>query len=183
MRVLFLIGLFSLFGPPAYAQGVCALSPGDQAALPEGLSGAWQGAVVQAIAVQAGKPSALPLDRAQRPAQFSASGEGLVFSDATTQSPIDLAPVTGSDWNFALPGESPLSAAELLDPLLQEAAVDCPVGALPQYRGEVAMDAARKVTFHAFVLGTQRVVLVMQVGSTGAPRAEGVRAVLDFSRE
>lgn len=158
----------------------CRLDAGAAAALPATLSGEWQGTVVQAIAVQAGKPSALPTDGAQRPAQFAASAAGLVFSDATTQSPITLSPVTGADWDFALPGESHLAAAELLEPLLQ--AADCPVGSLPQYRGTVAMDAARKVTFHAFVLNAQHLLLVMQVGSTGAPRAEGVRAVLDFSR-
>ena len=174
---------FACLGGAARADDVCRLDVAAEAALPALLAGTWQGGVAQAIAVQAGKPSALPLDRAQRPAQIAASANGLVFSDATTQSPISMAPVTGSDWNFALPGESPLSAAELLDPLLKAAAVVCPVGELPQFRGEVAMDAARKVTFHAFVLGTQHVVLVMQVGSTGAPRAEGVRAVLEFSRE
>lgn len=167
------------------AEGVdpyCRLDVAAEAALPAQLAGEWQGAVVQAIAVQAGQPSVLPVDGAQRPAQFAASAEGLVFSDATTPSPITLLPVTGSDWDFALPGESPLAAAELLDPLLQAAAVACPVGSLPQYRGTVAMDAARKVTFHAFVLNAQHLLLVMQVGSSGAPRAEGVRAVLNFSR-
>ena len=169
-------------GHAAGAEGYCRLDMAAAAALPADLTGEWQGAVEQAIAVQAGKPSVLPVDGAQRPAQFAASAEGLVFSDATTPSPITLLPVTGSDWDFALPGESPLAAAELLDPLLQAAAVACPVGSLPQYRGTVAMDAARKVTFHAFVLNAQHLLLVMQVGSSGAPRAEGVRAVLNFSR-
>ena len=152
------------------------------AALPAQLAGEWQGTAVQAIAVQAGKPSVVPVDGARRPAQFATSADGLLFSDATTPSPIPLLPVSGADWDFALPGESPLAAAELLDPLLQAAAEDCPVGNLPQYRGTMAMDASRKVTFHAFVLSAQHLLLVMHVGSTGAPRAEGVRAVLEFSR-
>ena len=182
MRVSAIAIGFALMAQAAFAEGYCRLDVAAAAALPADLTGEWQGAVEQAIAVQAGKPSVLPVDGAQRPAQFAASAEGLVFSDATTPSPITLLPVTGSDWDFALPGESPLAAAELLDPLLQAAAVACPVGSLPQYRGTVAMDAARKVTFHAFVLNAQHLLLVMQVGSSGAPRAEGVRAVLDFSR-
>lgn len=182
MRVSAIAIGFALMAQAAFAEGYCRLDVAAEAALPVQLAGTWQGAVAQAIAVQAGKPSVLPVDGAQRPAQFAASAEGLVFSDATTPSPITLLPVTGSDWDFALPGESPLAAAELLDPLLQAAAVACPVGSLPQYRGTVAMDAARKVTFHAFVLNAQHLLLVMQVGSSGAPRAEGVRAVLNFSR-
>ena len=182
MRVSAIAIGFALMAQAAFAEGYCRLDVAAEAALPVQLAGTWQGAVAQAIAVQAGKPSVLPVDGAQRPAQFAASAEGLVFSGATTPSPITLLPVTGSDWDFALPGESPLAAAELLDPLLQAAAVACPVGRLPQYRGTVAMDAARKVTFHAFVLNAQHLLLVMQVGSSGAPRAEGVRAVLNFSR-
>ena len=142
----------------------------------------WQGNVVQFLTVTAGKPQLGPGDDSRKPASFTAEGENLLFSDATTKAAVTLTPSNGAKWDFALPGEAPLAAEELLSPMLATANIACPVEFLPQFFGTTQIDASATVEFHAYVLTPHHMMMVIQFHPADQAAANGLRAVIDFIR-
>jgi hypothetical protein len=132
--------------------------------------------------VQEGKPRLLPEGAAPTPARLAAVAGGLRYSDATAPDGIDLAAGAVAE-NFALPGESPLLAEELLRP--QIAAEACDLKDIPQFQGAMPMANAVTARFHAYVVSGDDMLMVMQVGQLGPlakPSDTAVRAVLRFRR-
>ncbi|WP_156317420.1 hypothetical protein [Cypionkella psychrotolerans] len=181
MRGLWIAVWLGLAGV-AVADPFCKPSAAELVALPGLLVGDWQGEIVQGVAVQGGKPSLLPEGGQPTPATLAVAGAAISFADATTPQPVLLS-ATAATEDFALPGESPLGAEELLGPLMLEGG--CAVGDLPQFEGAAAMAAGMAVRFSAFVLGKSQLLMVMQVGQVGPvakPSGAGVRVVLRYSR-
>ncbi len=166
----------------AVADPFCKPDAAELVALPGMLAGDWQGEILQGVAVQGGKPRVLPTDAKPTPATLAVAGQAISFSDATTPAPV-LLDVTTSAVDFALPGESPLDAAELLGPILPESA--CALSDLPQFHGAVSMAQGMAVQFRAYMVARDQVLMVMQVGQVGPvakPSGTAVRVVLRYSR-
>lgn len=176
------IGIWLGLAGVAVADPYCKPDAAELAALPGLLAGEWQGEIVQGVAVQGGRPRVLPTDGKPSPAVLAAAGQAISFSDATTPAPV-LLNVTTSAMDFALPGESPLDAAELLGPLLPESG--CALVDLPQFHGAVSMAQGMAVQFRAYVVARDQLLMVMQVGQVGpVAKASGtaVRVVLRYGR-
>lgn len=169
----------------AVADPFCAPGVAELATLPGLVAGTWQGVIAQGVVVQAGKPSALPQGSADT-AVFSAVPGGISFSDATTADGIVLMPgAAGPVPDFALPGESPMAADELLGPLLAEAGIACAPNDLPRFQGGQPMPGGMAATFQAYLLSQHQMLMVMQVGQAGPvvdQKADGVRVVLSYTR-
>ena len=170
------------FAGTALADPYCKPDAAELTALPELLAGEWQGEIVQGVAVQDGKPSVLPTDGKSTPAVLAVVGRAISFSDATTTAPV-LLDIATKAVDFALPGESPLDAEELLGPLLPE--TGCALVDLPQFRGAVSMAQGMAVQFRAYVVARDQLLIVMQVAQVGPvarPTGSAVRVVLRYGR-
>lgn len=180
MRVLALALMF--VAGTAVAEPFCKPDAAELAALPAAVAGDWQGALLQGVAVQDGKPRLLPEGGAPTPAKVTAAGAGLRYSDATAPEGIDLAASSAVE-NYALPGESPLLAEELLTPVM--AAGGCSLADLPQFLGATPLAGGVSARFHAYVISGSEMLMVMQVGQVGPLAKPGnlaVRAVLRYTR-
>ena len=188
MRGLWIAVWLSLSGlglaGAAVADPYCKPDAAELAALPGLLAGDWQGAVVQGVAVQGGKPGILPTGGPATPAVLTAAGAGaaISFADATTPAPVVLDAAAGAV-DFALPGESPLGGDELLGPLLVENRGA--VGDLAQFAGALALAQGMVARFHAYVVAQDQLLMVMQVGRVGPvaqPDGTAVRVVVRYQR-
>ena len=166
----------------ALAEDYCLRNGAEHPALAVDLATDWQGEVVQFLTVTDGKPQIIPRDNTRKTASFTAKGQTLNFTDATTHSPVALEPANGSKWDFALPGEAPLKAEELLGPMLVSASITCPIEFLPQYFGTSRFGTSALVEFHAYVLTRHHILMVIQLHPTEQATANGLRAVIDFTR-
>ena len=164
------------------AEDYCLQKGVEHPAFAVDLATDWQGQVVQFLTVTDGKPQIGPRDDSRKTASFEAKGETLLFTDATKSSPVALAPANGAKWDFALPGEAPLKAEELLGPMLQSANITCPVEFLPQFFGTSRFGNTAMVEFHAYILTPHHMLMVIQLHPADQATANGLRAVIDLTR-
>ena len=118
----------------AVADPYCRPDAAEMAALPAALAGDWQSTLLQSMMVVDGQPSGMAPSDTIMPVTIAGEAGGISLLDAAMGQAFGLKAVLG-DAEFALPGETPLGAAELLGPLLDEAGVTCGAVDLPQFRG------------------------------------------------
>ena len=164
------------------AEDYCLQKGVEHPAFAVDLATDWQGQVVQFLTVTDGKPQTAPRHDSRKSASIEAKGETLLFTDATTQTPVALEPANGAKWDFALPGEAPLKAEELLGPMLQSANITCPVEFLPQFFGTSRFGNTAMVEFHAYILTPHHMLMVIQLHPADQATANGLRAVIDLTR-
>ena len=166
---------------PAMAAGQCGLSLAETRALAPELAGTWESKALQAIVVTDGKPVMLTVDGPSPAGVFSLGGDDLVIENALGDAPMTLDPVLGGVQDFALPGESPLSAAELLAGLAAPA--PCAPDQMPQFEGQSSAPGMGAVAMHLFVVSPTEMINVISIkGGTDAVNPTAFRAVVRFSR-
>lgn len=173
--------LWLLVAGAAAADPYCRPDATEMASLPARLAGDWQGVLVQGVAVVAGQPRAMPSNPADLPAKVSAIAGGIMLADAQKPAAWDLMAATG-DADFALPGETPLRAEEMLAPLVTEAGADCPALDLPQFLGALPEAQGMAGSIHLYALSDRTMLMVFLFNEAGEPRKNGVRAVLRYRR-
>ncbi|MBI1170705.1 hypothetical protein GC209_04825 [bacterium] len=175
-RLAFLLGL--LTAGPALAADYCALGAEDAKAVPEQISGSWEGSFRGGIVVQNGKPQALPPEAEVQKIVLTAEAGKLALADPGGFFPrIDLDPA-GDVPDYALPGESPLAAAEFFQPETAETGIACDPAGLPQFKGQVALDGDARSTFRILALTPDRLALVIRAEGQG----QAARVVFDLRR-
>lgn len=166
------------------AADYCGVTMDQRNAAPAGLAGSWLGTARSAMMVGAdGKPLVAALDEAD-PLEITlkADGPGLSIEEANDFFPpmalkaFTVEPLSEPD--FALPGESPLGAAELLASEVKAAGLACNAKDLPQFVAEMPMDDASSATIRLFALTSDLMVLVI----TGEGQGQTARAVFDLTR-
>lgn len=168
----------------AHAADYCGVTMDQRNSAPAGLAGAWAGKVRSGMMVGPdGKPQAMTADEEDGlEIMIKADGTGLSMEEAYDFFPaVALTAFTVevmSEPDFALPGESPLGAAELLAPEVLTAGLSCNAKDLPQFVADVPMDDAASATFRLFALTPDQLVLVIK-GEGGGKTA---RAVFDLDR-
>lgn len=174
---------FVMLSSPALAEDYCGLTNDQRAALPQALAGTWAARLRGAIMVGTdGKPQALPEDADTREAILAADGAGLALAEDDIFPAVTLAPAVIDDHaepDFALPGESPLGAAELLAPEAAAARLTCDPKTLPQFVVEVPMEGTdANATLRLFALSSAQMVMV--IGGQGG--GQSARALFDLAR-
>jgi hypothetical protein len=148
------------------------------------MAGDWQRSVVAGAAVLGGVPRQMPADARGTPASLTAEGAGVGLPDPSLPEAAHLLPSAAADQDYALPGESPLLAQELLAPLLAEAGVTCAAADLPQFQAQIAAGRGLGMRLRLFVLGKDQLVLVTYVAQLGPVARPGtaVRVVMRYAR-
>lgn len=165
-----------LIALPAAAADFCTLP--DAKPLPDQLAGQWQGLMRGGILVGAdGKPQALPADEVPQSLVFKADGQNLTLVGDGFFPAVALAPAPGTK-DFALPGESPLEPAELLQQEVGRLGLTCDPANLPRFFAQIPMDAGAVSRFDIFAVAQDDMVLVVQ----GAGQGQAARAVFDLHR-
>lgn len=179
-----LLAAFLLLAGTAAADPYCKPDAVELAALPGVLAGDWQGALLQGVVVQNGLPSLMPVDGAAvTHASLAVGTAGLIYSDSTVPGGIDL-PANATSDDFALPGESDLSADELLAPMMGDS--HCALADMAQFQGTTLPKDGITWRFHAFVVSDAEWLMVMHMAEAGPvakPNAMAVRAVLRYARQ
>lgn len=165
----------------AMAADYCKLPMDQVKALPARLAGDWQMVMRGGIGVVDGKAAAMPVDDAPDQASFTADGDDLNlaqddFFPATALKPFVIEVMSQPD--LALPGESPLDAAELLQPEVTDSKLSCDPKTVPQFVGEVDMGNGASSTLRVYAFGPATMVMVIK-GESGNQAA---RAVFDLTR-
>lgn len=168
----------------AAADPMCKPDAAERAALPGLLAGDWQRSVVAGAAVIGGVPRQMPADTASTAARLTAEGASIGLPDPSLPETAHLQADLGGDQDYALPGESPLLAQELLAPLLAEAGVVCDAADLPQFQAQIAAGQGLGMRLRLFVLGKDQLVLVTYVAQLGPVARPGtaVRVVMRYAR-
>jgi hypothetical protein len=173
-----------LIAGTAAADPYCKPDAAALAALPGMLAGDWQGALLQGVVVQGGLPSLMPVEGAAvTHASLAVGAAGVIYSDSTVPSGIDL-PANATSDDFALPGESALSAEELLAPMMGES--HCALVDMAQYQGATLPKDGITWRFHVFVVSDSEWLMVVHMDEGGLlvkPNAMAVRAVLRYARQ
>jgi hypothetical protein len=165
-----------LMACPAAAADYCGRAPGD-APVTQALGGAWNAVLRGGVAVVNGKPHALPVVDTAQKAVFTPAMTGLTLAEDAIFPALAFAPAQVVP-DFALPGESALPAAELLQPETEATGMTCDPATLPQFHGEVTLDGGVSATFHLFALTPDQMVMVIRAEGKG----QVVRAVFDLKR-
>lgn len=183
MRGLWIAVWLGLSGA-AVADPYCKPDAAELAALPGLLAGDWQRSMVSGTAVVGGVPQQMPQDGSSTPATLLAEGGGLGMPDPSLAESAHFIPDSGPSVDFALPGESPLMAAELLAPLLAEAGIACDAADLPQFQARLAAGQGLGMRLQLFVLRQDRLVLVTSVAQLGPVARPGtaVRVMMRLGR-
>lgn len=172
-----------LLTTPATPADYCGLTGAARTAVAEDLAGSWQ-AVFRSglIEMEDGKVQPLPAQEEPETAIFTSDGRSLTLAEDTLFPAVTLMPYSVVSLqtrpDFALPGESPLMAAELLAPEVEATGLPCDPASLPQFLAKVPMDGGASATLWVFALSKDRMALVVQ----GAGGGQAARAVFDLSR-
>ena len=165
----------SLIALPAAAADFCALGATGS---PDQLAGNWQALMSGGILVGTdGKPHALPPDDQPQALVFAADGTNLMLAADAFFPAVKMAKAPGTK-DFALPGESPLEPAELLQPEVSKLSLACDPATLPRFFAQMPMDAGALSTFDIFALSPEDMVLVVK----GEGQGQMARAVFDLHR-
>ena len=183
MRVLW-IAVWCACAGVAVAEPYCKPDAAELAALPGQMAGDWQRAVVAGAAVLGGVPRQMPADAMAMPAALTAEGAGIGLPDPSLPETAHLLPGADADQDYALPGESPLLAQELLEPMLAEAGVACAAVDLPQFQAQIAAGQGLGMRLRLYVLGPDKAVLVTYVAQLGPVARPGtaVRVLMRYTR-
>ena len=170
-----------LMATRAMAGDYCALPMDQVMKLPATLAGDWQMVMRSGLGVVDGKPVAMPVEDGPDQVRFTADGGDLAlaadsFFPATALKHIGVNVMSRPD--LALPGESPLEAAELLQPEITASGLPCDPNALPQFVGEVDMGNGSSSTLRVYAFGPEALVLVIK-GESGSQAA---RVVFDLTQ-
>lgn len=177
------VALMTLLPLPAAAQVLCGPTVAETRAMAPDLAGKWATRALQIIMVRKGVPQIFPTDGDTPPGELRLVGGNLVMMAAVGDRPVMLDPVLGGRDDFALPGESRLSATELLTTTVLATYPDCRAEHLPQFQGQLTVPEMGVIHMSLFVLGPQHLVNVMTItGRGGSEDATDFRAVIDFSR-
>lgn len=177
---LTLVALLALMPLPAMAD--CGLTVADTRAMAAGLVGEWTSKPLQIIMVTKGVPSVLPTEGASPPAVFSLGGDDLVMENVMGDLPMTLTPVLGGTQDYALPGESPLLAGELLAGAIPPN-MGCAAEQLPQFHGQSNSPTAGEIGMQIFVVDQNHLINIMSINGPGAAtEATQFRAIIEFRR-
>lgn len=169
-----------LMSQPVMAADFCGVTPEEAIALPKALEGVWTGVLRGGILVNAGIPQALPADD-EEIMEISVKADGSGLAMAVTNDffqPMRLDPVHDAP-DFALPGESPLSAGELLADEAAAAKLGCDPATLPQFQTGMALEGGATSTLRVLALDAGRLVLIVAAVGVG----QAARAVFDLTRQ
>jgi hypothetical protein len=161
----------------------CGLTGDPRLKLATDLTGTWQ-AVLRGgmVVLEDGKVQPLPAQDDPEEAVFTSDGRSLTLAEDTFFPAVTLVPFTvvsvQTKPDFALPGESPLPAAELLAPEATASGLTCDPETLPQFLAKVPMDDGASATLWVFALTPEALVLVVK----GAGGGQTARAVFDLHR-
>lgn len=175
--------LTGLLSGEAMAGDYCGLTGAPRLGVASDLAGTWQ-AVFRSglVALADGKVQPLPADDAPQKAVFTSDGRSLTLAEDTLFPAVTLVPYTVVSLqtrpDFALPGESPLPASELLAPEVTALGLTCDPASLPQFLVKMPMDEGASATLWLFALTPDDLAMVVKGEGSG----QTARAVFNLHR-